>query len=144
MTPVMLMLSLKALLETELADTASAVPTVHLGYLPGQTAGNTEATPYPVILIRPIEGQGDKESTVVQIKLLFSTQSEDDSGLIDLLNLMERVRILLLRQRILDHQFRIDPNWKWKFYEDQPVSEWLAELVTTWAMPQIRQEVYSL
>ncbi|QWU15680.1 hypothetical protein SAMN04487895_12725 [Paenibacillus sophorae] len=144
MTLVMLMVALKQFLETKLADDATTVPTVHLGFLPTKTADNRDDPVYPMIIIRPVEGQGDDKGANAQVKLLFGTQSEDDAGFIDLLNLMERVRILLLRQRIIDNKFQIDPNWKWKFYEQQPLPEWVGEVVTTWDLPQIRQEVKGL
>ncbi|RAV18828.1 hypothetical protein [Paenibacillus contaminans] len=144
MTTVMLMLALQEFLKTELAGDAATVPAIHLGALPSKTEANRDAAVFPLIIIRPMEGDSDDEAATAQIKLIFGTQSEDDSGFIDVLNLMERVRILLVRQRIIDKKFRIEPEWKWKFLEEQPEPQWICQALTTWTLPQIRQEVRTL
>ncbi|OKP67575.1 hypothetical protein A3842_28145 [Paenibacillus sp. P3E] len=138
MTITLLIMAIKKFLEKELADDMLPVPPVLLGYLPQSTLSNPV---YPVIMIRPAEGEGDISKGQIQIKLLFGTQSDDSSGLIDLINLMERVRILLLRQRVLEQKYAMDGSWKCKLNDEHPSSEWGGELTTTWALPQIRQEV---
>lgn len=141
MTPVLLMMALKSFLETALADDATTIPAVHLGLLPPKTADTRNDPVYPLILILPVDGKSSSEGSTAQIKLRFGTQSEDDAGFIDVLNLLERVRILLLRQRIIDKKYRITNEWSWHFFEDQPVPQWAAELTTNWDLPPIRQEV---
>ncbi|CAH1058854.1 hypothetical protein [Paenibacillus pseudetheri] len=141
MTSVMLMIAIKDFLKKELADDAVTIPAVHLGALPSKTAENRNDPVFPLIIVRPMDGDSDNDESRVQVKLLFGTQSEDDSGFIDVLNLMERVRILLMRQRIIDKKFRIESNWKWQFLEDQPEPQWICQAITTWTLPQIRQEV---
>lgn len=144
MTPVMLMMAIKDFLKKELADDAATIPAVHLGALPSKNAENRNDPVFPLIIVRPMEGDGDDKESRAQVKLLFGTQSEDDSGFIDVLNLMERVRILLMKQRIIDKKFRIESNWKWQFLEDQPEPQWICQAVTTWTLPPIRQEVKHL
>ncbi|WP_449602453.1 hypothetical protein [Paenibacillus sp. Marseille-Q9583] len=141
MTPVMLMMAIKEFLKNELADDAATIPAVHLGALPSKTAENRNDPVFPLIIVRPMEGDSDDKESRAQVKLLFGTQSDDDSGFVDVLNLMERVRMLLMRQRIIDKKFRIEPNWKWQFLEDQPEPQWICQAITTWTLPQIRQEV---
>ncbi|MEC0171164.1 hypothetical protein [Paenibacillus graminis] len=141
MTPVMLMMAIRDFLKAELNDDAATIPAVHLGALPSKTSANRDDPVFPLIIIRPMEGDSDNSESRAKVKLLFGTQSEDDSGFIDVLNLMERVRILLMRQRIVDKKFRIEPDWKWKFLEDQPEPQWICQAETTWTFPQIRQEV---
>jgi hypothetical protein len=136
-TIYLLIKAIQTFLENELADDLAMVPAVHLGYLPKEP----QELAYPFIIICPAEGEGDKDSIKTQIKLLFGTQAEEGSGLIDLLNLMERVRILLLRERIIAKQFAIDASWKWKLSEEQPLTGWTGEVTTTWMLPQIRREV---
>jgi hypothetical protein len=137
----MLMMAIKDFLKKELADDAATIPAVHLGALPSKTAENRNDPVFPLIIVRPMEGDSDDKESRAQVKLLFGTQSEDDSGFIDVLNLMERVRILLMKQRIIDKKFRIESNWKWQFLEDQPEPQWICQAITTWTLPQIRQEV---
>ncbi|WP_238649759.1 hypothetical protein [Paenibacillus piscarius] len=144
MTPVMLMLALQDFFRAELADDAATRPAVYLGAVPSKTAETRNDPVFPLIIIRPMEGDSDNDESRAKVKLIFGTQSEDDSGFIDVLNLMERVRILLMRQRIIDKKFRIDPNWKWKFLEDQPEPQWICQAETTWTLPQIRQEAKHL
>ncbi|MFC3802808.1 hypothetical protein [Cohnella sp. GCM10012308] len=144
MTTVMLILALQDYLRTELAGDAAGVPAVHLGALPAKSESTRDAEVFPLIIIRPMEGDSDESAATAQIKLIFGTQSEHDSGFIDVLNLMERVRILLMRQRIIDKKFRIESDWKWKFLEDQPEPQWICQALTTWTLPQIRQEVKNL
>ncbi|CQR58450.1 hypothetical protein [Paenibacillus riograndensis] len=138
MTITLLIMAIKKFLEKELADDMLPIPTVLLGYLNQSTASSAG---YPVIMILPAEGEGATSKDEIQVKLFFGTQSEDSTGLIDLLNLMDRVRILLLRQRVLEQKFAMDGSWKWKMNEEHSSSEWGGELTTTWALPQIRQEV---
>lgn len=137
MTITLLIMAIQKFLKEQLADDMLPVPPVLLGYLPQSNAGKPV---YPVIMIRPAEGEGDSGQGQIQIKLQFGTQSEDDTGLIDLLNLMERVRILLLRKRVLESKFVMDGSWKVKLNEEHPADDWGGELVTTWALPEIRQE----
>ncbi|OBZ09104.1 hypothetical protein A8L34_22500 [Bacillus sp. FJAT-27264] len=137
----MLMIAIQDFLRKSLADDAATIPAVHLGALPSKTSSNRDDPVFPLIIVRPMDGESDNDSAKVQVKLLFGTQSEDDSGFIDVLNLMERVRILLMRQRVINRQFRIESNWKWTFMEDQPEPQWICQAITTWTLPQIRQEV---
>lgn len=137
MTIFLLIKAIQSLLETEMADDAAIVPEIHLGALPMQP----EEPAYPFIIIYPAEGEGDKDNIKSQVKLLFGTRSEDGSGLTDLLTLMERVRILLMRKRVIAKQFAIDDSWKWKLSEEQALPEWTGEITATWVLPQIRREV---
>ncbi|MEK3791047.1 hypothetical protein MKX42_04685 [Paenibacillus sp. FSL R7-0204] len=138
MTITLLIMAIQKFLQNELADDTQPVPPVLLGYLLPDTTVNLD---YPVIMILPAEGEGDSGQGKIQIKLQFGTHSEEDTGLIMLLNLMERVRILLLRQRVLEQKFSLDAVWTWKLDEEHPSAVWRGELTTTWALPQIRQEV---
>lgn len=137
MTNYLLVKAIQTFLEKELADYAAIFPAVHIGALPTEP----QEPAYPFIIIRPEEGEGNKDNIMTKIKLLFGTMTEEGSGLLDLLSLMERVRILLMRKRIIAKQFAIDDSWKWKLSEDQSLPEWTGEVTTTWALPQIRQEV---
>lgn len=140
MTIFLLIKAIQSFLENELVDDAFAVPNVYLGDLPN-SADSQKDPEYPFIIIRPFEGEGGKDNIQSQIKLLFRTRPRDNSGFIDLLNLMERVRILLMRQGILEKKFAINDSWKWKLIEEQPMLEWVGEVITTWTLPQIKREV---
>ncbi|MEK4046573.1 hypothetical protein NSU18_23305 [Paenibacillus sp. FSL H8-0048] len=138
MTITLLLMAIQKFLQKELADDTQPVPPVLLGYLLPDTIIDLV---YPVIMIRPAEGEGDSGQGKIKIKIQFGTHSEEETGLIMLLNLMERVRILLLRQRVLEQRFSLDASWTWKLDEEHLSAVWRGELTTTWALPQIRQEV---
>lgn len=144
MTLVLLITAIQAFLEEKLADDVTTVPTVHRGLLPPKTSETRNDPVYPLILVLPVDGKGKRDSSIAQIKLRFGTQSDDNDGFIDVLNLMERVKILLMRQGIIENKYRIHDEWEWKFFEDQPAPQWVADLITTWDLPQIRQEVKGL
>lgn len=141
MTTILLMQALKLFLQSELAGDVTTVPNVHLGYLPEKTAENRQQEEYPFILLRPIEGEGTEEQYRVKLLLLFATKSDDDSGFLDVLNLMERVRIMLLKKRLIDNRFYMEMPYKWKFYDEQAQPEWFGEAVTTWSLPHVQEEV---
>lgn len=143
MTVILVMRAIKSFLDAELAGDVSTVPAVHLGFLPTKTHENMNEKEFPFIIIRPLEGEVT-DSNRTQIRLLFGTESQDDDGFMDVLNLMERVRIALLKKRVIDHRYRLETPYKWKFYEEQPSPEWIGEATTQWTLPMVLEEVEGL
>jgi hypothetical protein len=141
MTPILLMKAVKAFLEQELGGDATTVPAVHLGYLPEKTAANRLNEEYPFILLRPQEGEDTEDGYRVKLLMLFATKADDEAGFLDVLNLMERIRIKLLKKRLVDSRFRLEMPYKWKFYDEQAEPEWFGEAVTTWTLPHVLEEV---
>lgn len=144
MTTVLLMKAIQAFLQAELADDVTTVPSIHLGFLPQKTHATIEIPEFPFIIIRPLEGQDEVSNNKTHIKLLFGTESPDNDGFMDVLNLMERVRISLLKVGVLDSRYAIERPYKWKFYDEQPFPEWVGEAMTLWTLPTIIQEVEGL
>lgn len=141
MTPILLMKAIQDFLQTELAHDVTTVPAVHLGYLPQKNADTIHKEEFPFIIVRPQEGVDAMEGTKATILLLFATKSEDNEGFLAVLNLMERVRIKLLKKRVLDGKFRLELPFKWKFYDEQAHPEWFGEATTVWTMPSVQEEV---
>lgn len=141
MTPILLMMAVKDFLEHELRNDATTVPAIHLGYLPEKTAANRLNEEYPFILLRPQDGEDTESQYQVKLLMLFATKSQDEAGFLDVLNLMERVRIKLLKQRLIDGRYHLEMPYKWKFYDEQAEPEWFGEAVTTWTLPHVQEEV---
>lgn len=141
MTPALLLMAIQHFLSETLADNVVTIPAVHIGYLPSKTASNRDQPEYPFIIVRALEGKVTDEHKV-KVKLLFGTKSNDDEGYLDVLNLVERVRIAILRSGVLERKYRLDNEQPlmWKLYEEQPQPEWVAEATMTWLLPTIREE----
>ncbi|KEO84759.1 hypothetical protein [Tumebacillus flagellatus] len=146
MTAFMLMTAIRSFLNNVVKDTSfettegtNKPPQVLDGWLPPK--GEGDGPDYPFILVRPIEGEDIcGVSASAQVKLLFGTYSNDANGFLDVINLMERVRIALLTAGIIDGSFRLD-SYKWKLFEEQPAPEFVGEAVSFWTLPTIVQEV---
>lgn len=140
MTVVLLMKAIESFLEQELAGNVSTVPAIHLGYLPKKTKDTLNAPEFPCILIRALKGF-DEDASRPKIKLFFATESEENDGFLELMNLMERVRIALLRKGCLDQRFRLERPYEWEIYEEQAEPVWIGEALTQWTMPTVLEEV---
>ncbi|KAA9003984.1 hypothetical protein F4V43_11260 [Paenibacillus spiritus] len=134
MNLVTLMLALQSFLQSRLSEEGALVPAVYIGDAPG------EETARPVLLIRPHKGHSDEEEATARIRLEISSDAPGEAGYADMMNLLERVRVLLLRERTLERRFRLDANWKWSVHRRRSDSRWVARVTTSWTYPQIRQE----
>lgn len=142
MTPILLIEALKEFISGVVADMVlPTTPTVHLGYLPSKTKENAGQSDMNFIIIRPLSGEDQEDRNKVTVKLLFGTESQDDDGFMDVFNVMETVRIALLKKRIIEHLFPLELPYKWKFFEEQPQPDWFGEAETIWALPTVQQEV---
>lgn len=146
MTPIDLMKSLKRFLEQviqhySLETNVKTIkePQVIEMFLPPKKYN--EIPDYPFIIIRIIDGEDTETDATVKVKLLFGTYSEDRDGYADVLNMMERVRQELLKQRILDKKYRMELPYTWKVFEEQPYPEWIGEATTTWVVSRVQEEV---
>ncbi|MEC0269061.1 hypothetical protein [Paenibacillus anseongense] len=128
-------------MELILKDRVGGTPQVHIGYLPQKTATNAQNGDFPYIIVRALKGSDeDEKGCGTTVKLLFGTQSTDDDGFMDVLNVMEDVRIALLKKRLLDHRYDMQLPYQWQLFEEQPSPEWIGEAMTTWTLPTILRE----
>lgn len=143
MSPVLLMHALRTFLETGLAGGLLPVPMIHVGCLPDVKSEETPNEERPLILILPQEGEDVKEQYRVKILLQFAAKSREGAGVLDVLNLMERVRILLLETRLLNKCFSLEMPYQWKLYDEQIQMQtgWFGEAVTVWTLPHVMEEV---
>ena len=119
---------------------------VYLMRLPNSKAAKKKA---PYILHQFITGydqqpEGDLDESSATIRTIFAVYSEDEQegGLI-LMNLMERVRIHLLRKVVIDHKFELDKQVKLEAlaYPDDTAPYFAGEMISTWKCPAVKREV---
>ena len=123
-------------------------PSVYRMRLPDSTSATKKA---PYILHQVITGvdeqrEGQREESTCTIRSIFCVYCDDEQeGAMYLLNLMERMRIALLRQRVLGRYFQLDLEEQIQTlnYPEDTAPYYAGEMVTVWQMPTISQELNS-
>ncbi len=119
---------------------------VHLMRLPDSKAAHKKA---PYVLHQFITGAdqqtpGSRDTSTATVRSIFCVYSdnEEEGGMI-LLNLMERLRIALLRQRVIGDQFTLDLEAKLETlcYPDDTAPYFAGEMVSVWKLPTVEREV---
>lgn len=145
-TPILLIMAIQNFLKELVKDSVIAKPAVHLGYPPRKNKDNADKEVFPYILVRPGEGI-DNEDCKVKVHLIFGSEADDDQGFLDVFNQMERVRIALLEEPILDKRFKMELPFKWEFPPEQPEPYTIGLVTTIWALPTVlpmpsKEELY--
>lgn len=120
--------------------------TTYLMRLPDSTAAAKKA---PYIIHQAITGsdsqpEGQRVQCVAAIRSIFCVYSDDEQvGGMLLLNLMERVRIALLRQVVIGQQFELDlqNGFEQLIYPDNTAPYYAGEMMSNWKMPAVEREV---
>jgi len=114
--------------------------------LPDSSAAQKKA-PYilhQVIGGRDVQPEGGKSEATAAVRTIFCVYSEDEQegGLI-LLELMERLRIALLRAGVVDSRFELDlkSGVETLTYPDDSAPYYAGEMSTVWKMPAVEREV---
>lgn len=119
---------------------------VYLMRLPDSKAATKKA---PYIIHQVITGsdsqqEGERERGIAAVRTIFCVYSEDEqAGGMLLLNLMERLRIALLRQVVIGDQFQLDlrNNFDRLIYPDDTAPYYAGEMMSNWIMPSVEREV---
>lgn len=86
---------------------------------------------------------GQKVASTVMVRSVFAVYHDDEQeGALALMNLMERVRITLLREPIIGGQFALDLSQGFQAavdYEDT-APYFKGEMVTNWVLPAVERE----
>jgi hypothetical protein len=107
----------------------------------------TKKAPYIIHqIITSADGQnpGEEPYSSCTVRSIFCVYCDDEQeGSLHLLNLMERVRIALLRKQVISDTFVLDLSQKLETlnYPDDTAPYYAGEMVTTWKMPVIRREI---
>lgn len=119
---------------------------VHLMRLPDSSAAKKKS---PYILHQLITGKdsqatGAEASASAVIRSIFSVyNSDEEEGALMLVNLMERLRIRLLKKEVLDGRYQLDlqAGLEILVYPDDTAPFYAGEMVSTWKLPAIKREV---
>ena len=120
--------------------------TVYLMRLPDSTAAAKKA---PYIIHQAITGsdtqtEGQRIQCVTAVRSIFCVYSDDEqAGGMLLLDLMECVRIALLRQVVIGCQFELDlqNSFEQLIYPDDTAPYYAGEMMSNWKMPAVEREV---
>lgn len=113
---------------------------VHKMRLPDSRSAKKKA---PYIIHQVITGKDTTDSSAV-VRSIFCVYNErEDEGGLMLLNLMERLRIALLKAGTVGEQFTLDINagMERMIYPDDTAPFYAGEMISTWKMPRVEREV---
>lgn len=119
---------------------------IHLMRLPDSSAAQKKA-PYiihQIITGKDVQPPGVEVSSSLVVRSIFCVYNDnEEEGALMLVNLMERLRIRLLRQVIVGGQFQLDlaAGLESVVYPEDTAPYYAGEMVSTWVMPAIRREV---
>lgn len=117
-------------------------PAVYKARLPDEKASNKYA-PY---VLHTIVNTSYPDG-LANVRTLFCVYSPDEQeGGLMLLNLMERIRISLMSNPVLEKQFRLDDEGgiEQLVYPDDTAPFYLGEMMSVWKMPPVRREERSV
>lgn len=120
------------------------VAEVHKMRLPSKDA---ETSRIPYVLLQLLTGDdtqepGQEADSSCKLRIVCATYSADASkGSIDLLNLITRIRIGLLKQGVIGDVFTLRKPLEWVCYPDDTGCYYLGEMITNWGLPTVTREV---
>ncbi|MCM1165675.1 MAG: hypothetical protein NC401_06655 [Ruminococcus sp.] len=117
---------------------------VHLMRLTNKDA---ETNRIPYVLLQFLTGADEQEAgkppdSECKIRIVVATYSEDGSaGSMDLLNVITRIRVALLKKSVIGKQFTLRKPLEYAAYPDETGTYYLGEMITIWGVPTIQREV---
>ncbi|WP_409969613.1 hypothetical protein RFF05_06785 [Bengtsoniella intestinalis] len=120
---------------------------VYLMRVPDSNAAK-ELAPYTIhqaITSKHEQPQGDRVSTSVVVRSIFSVYDPDEQeGALALLNVMERLRINLLKTVVIGRQFTLDleVGIETLIYPNDTAPYYAGEMITSWKLPRVEREVH--
>ena len=146
MTPTRLLDGLAAYLRSECSTyflTDEKVKDNPLTVSPGFLKKRTTASemPYPHIVPRFLKCDDASDGSKVTVRIYCGAYSEDvETGWRDLMNLMEMVRLALLKQRTIAKKYRLQLPLTTETTEDQPYPEWVGYITAEYLLPLPEEE----
>lgn len=119
---------------------------VYLTRLPDSRAAKKKA-PYilhQIITGRDAQAPGEHADSSATVRSIFCVYSADEQeGGLMLLNLMERLRIHLLRKVVIGEQFALDlgAGMETLVYPEDTAPFFAGEMVSIWKLPAVEREV---
>ena len=118
--------------------------------LPERDVNEATEKRVPYIVLQVLTGQdehnpGKPEDSVCRVRIIVATYSEDGGeGANDVLNLVTRIRIELLRAGEVGAQFLLRKPLEWIVYPEDTNPYFFGELMSVWEMPAVRREINAL
>jgi hypothetical protein len=110
---------------------------------------NKDDTEYPyiatrILSVKDIENAGPNKFSEVTIKIMFGAYSKgtykddvlikDSNGYRDVLNMMEKTRQMLFKQKMLENKYMINRPFEAFAPEEQAYPYWECHAITKWAV----------
>lgn len=99
---------------------------------------------HQVVTSEDVFQPGSQISSTVVVRSIFTVYDSDaEHGGLTLLELMERFRIGVLEQVVLNKQFRLDltDGLQCMVYTNDTAPYFAGEIISTWEMPPVRREI---
>lgn len=120
-------------------------PEVFLMNLPDKKAQEDKA-PYVVLQLlngNDAQAEGEEEESVCNIRVVVCAYSDDLSeGPMHVLNMLTRLRIALLEQRVIANRYAMRLPMEYLVYPDNPAPFFFGEMMTEWELPTIKRRVF--
>lgn len=129
-------------------DGKEKAPDVAIGWPKAKEAGDSSPS-YPYVIVRPVKQSDDgkivKESKA-KVEIILGAYGEGEDGLIELLNLSERVRQLLQKSGPIEEKYQKDPKYEWNLIIDEQTAGfgpiWNAVVNTEWDLQPVFPETH--
>jgi hypothetical protein len=121
-------------------------PEVHLMRLPDKDA---ETNRVPYIILQYLAGKdehkpNEQADSIGNVRIIVATYSDNDSeGALDVLTVLTRVRVALLKAGEIGKQFLLRKPLDYLVYPDDTQPYFFGEMMTVWEMPIILREVHT-
>ena len=118
--------------------------------LPERDVGNATEKRVPYIILQVLTGMdeynpGDPQDSTCKVRIIVCTYSEDGGeGANDVLNVISRIRIALLKAGEVGAQFLLRSPLEYIIYPNDANPFFYGEIMSIWEMPVIRREVNAL
>ena len=131
-------------------ESESRPATVYTGRLPDMKS-TTKKAPYilnSILVSRFRRRPGQQPEDLVSIRTVYCVYDENETeGAFLLLNLMERIRISLQKNPLLDDRYELnmeDDGITDVVYPDDTAPYYMAEMLTEWVMPYVEREGWNI
>ena len=128
------------------AEQGSRAADIHLMRLPDSSQAKKKA-PYIIhqlITGKDIQPTGENVAATAVVRSIFCVYNDnEEEGALVLVNLMERLRISLLRKVVIGGQFQLDleAGLEILIYPDDTAPYYAGEMISTWKLPSVEREV---
>ena len=97
---------------------------------------------FPCIIVKLGECRDAEENkldqAVMDINFLIGVydKTPDNQGYIDVLNIIDKIRLHFWHERYLDKKFRLEPDMRFYLFDDQPAPVFFGVIETRWDVPR--------